>query len=255
MCGGMTLAQTQRDFCAFIVGDSPEIELAVAENARRGLAVYHHAFRANLIACLADTFEKTAAWLGDEAFETAALEHIGGHPPSSWTLADFGEGFDRTLASLYPDDPEVEELAWLDWSLRRAFDGPDCEPRDPASLAEIDWEKAILRLAPTLVLRPVTTNVATLWSAMAEGETPPAVSALDGFCGLVVWRHDLTARFQSLPESEFRALEGARSGVSFGELCAELASGFQNPDDVVTHVGVLLARWFAEQMVIGADQG
>ncbi len=251
----MTLAQIQRDFCAFIVAAKPDIEPAIAVDAHRGLAVYHHAFRATLIACLRDTYEKTAAWLGEDAFETAALEHIAEHPPHSWTLNDYGDGFETTLASLYRADPEVEEVAWLDWSLRRAFDGIDSKVQDPIVLAGIDWETAVLRLAPTLVMRPMVTNCVALWNAMAEETTPPAVARLGTFHALAVWRGDLSPRFRSLDAVEYRALRRAADGAPFGVLCAELAADLPNPDDAAAFVGGLLGQWFSEKLVIGADPG
>jgi len=248
----MTLAQLQRDFRAYIVTGSPAVEAAIADGAGRGLAVYHHAFRANLIACLTDTFEKTAAWLGEDAFERAALAHIEAHPPTSWTMSDYGESFDDTLAARYPADPEVAELAWLDWRLRRAFDGPDTQIQDPAGLADLDWERAALRLAPTLALRGVETNVAALWSGMAEGAKPPPAAILDEPRGLAAWRRDLTPQFRTLGTVEHRALERARSGATFGDICAGVAGDIPPSEDPAATAGALLARWFAEQIVIGA---
>jgi hypothetical protein len=94
--------------------------------------VYHYAYRAQLLECLRYTFERVWAWLGDSGFEDAARRHIEAHPPHSWTLSDYGNEFDRTLSGLYPDDREVAELAWLDWPLRRAFDGRMRQPSQPA---------------------------------------------------------------------------------------------------------------------------
>jgi hypothetical protein len=249
----MTLAQLQRDFRAYIVNRSPAIESAIAKEARRGLAVYHHAFRANLVACLNDAYEKTAAWLGEEAFERAALGHIEAHPPTSWTLSDYGGDFDATLAARYPADPEVAEMAWLDWRLRRAFDGPDARIQDPAALAGRDWEQVVLRLAPTLALREVETNVAALWSGMAEGGRPPPAEALDARRGLAVWRRDLSPQFRTLDCVEYRALERAHSGATFGEICMGVAEDVPPSEDPAAAAGGLLGRWFAEQIVIGAE--
>ena len=249
----MTLAQLQRDFRAYIVAGSPAVEAAIAEDARRGLAVYHHAFRANLIACLKDTFEKTAAWLGEDAFERAALAHIEAHPPASWTMSDYGGDFEDTLAARYPADPEVAELAWLDWRLRRAFDGPDKQIQDPTGLADLDWERVVLRLAPTLALREVETNVAAIWSGMAEGADPLPAAMLETRRGLAVWRRDLSPQFRTLSDVEHHALERARSGATFGNICMGVAEDIPPSEDPDAEAGGLLGRWFAEQIVVGAD--
>jgi hypothetical protein len=247
----MTLADLQRAFLAHIETGDRAIQDSLPPGARRGLAVYRHARRANLVACLADTFEKTAAWLGEDAFEAAALEHVAGHPPVSWTLNDYGLGFDDTLAGLYPADPEVAELAWLDWRLRRAFDGPDAVIQPPAELARLDWDRAVLRLAPTLALRRSRTNAAALWSAMAAGETPPPVADPEGAVGLAVWRQDLSPRFRSLAAPEYDALEAALAGAPFPELCERLAADADG-GDAAAIAGGLLSAWLAEQIVVGA---
>jgi hypothetical protein len=251
----MTLEQIQREFRAYVVSGSPAIEACVAPDARRGLAVYHHAYRADLIACLKDGFEKTAAWLGEDAFERAALAHIEASPPRSWTLNDYGEGFDDTLAARYPADTEVAELAWLDWRLRRAFDGPDAAVMDLASRGDIDWETARLRLAPTLAIREIETNAPALWSAMADGGTPPPATLLERPQGLAVWRRELSPRFRTLAEHEYRALMGALAGDDFGAICAVIAEAIGEADDPAAVAGAMLAGWLAEQIVVGVDPG
>ena len=170
----MSLSELQSDFCAYLL-DRPN---QIARQAIGDLGVYHHAYRAQLLGCLRDTFEKSWSWLGDEAFEAAALAHIEAHPPSSWTLNLYGEDFDRTLAERHPQDPELAELAWLEWSLRRAFDGPDAGVPNPEELAEIDWDNAILHLVPTLKLRHVVSNCAAIWTALSEDRPPPPALTL-----------------------------------------------------------------------------
>jgi hypothetical protein len=247
----MSLERLQRDFLAHVLAGDGAIVAAVGERGRRGLAVYSHAYRANLVACLKDTFEKTLAWLGEDAFGAAAARHIAEHPPRSWTLADYGEAFPRTLAGLYPADPEVRELAWLDWALRRAFDGPDAAMQDPAGFGDVDWEHAVFTLAPTLTLRQVTTNVAALWRAMAEGATPPPAAALPAPGALAVWRRELSPMFRSLDERERAALDLALGGASFGDICARLAADLPDGEAAATEAGALLARWLGDHIVIG----
>jgi hypothetical protein len=248
----MSLADLQRDFTGYLRGDGGSTFCAVAPGAQRGLQVYHYAYRATLIAALRDVFERTHAWLGDERFDAAARSHIAGHPPRSWTLADYGIGFDRTLARLYRDNPEVAELAWLDWSLRAAFNGPDSPMLDPAMLGDIDWDRATLRIAPTLVWREISTNVAALWHALdAETAAPPAAEALPSPALLTVWRHDLMPRFHCVTPAEHRALMLAQQGMAFGPICEQLARDHEGPEDIAALVGAILQRWIAEAVLVG----
>jgi len=220
----------------------------IAAEIEGDLAVYHHAYRAQLLNCLRDTFEKTWSWLGDDGFEAAARAHIEAHPPSAWTLNVYGEGFDRTLAGLYPDDPEVSELARLEWTLRRAFDGPDADPVEQAALASVDWDQAVLYFVPTLRLGTVTTNCAALWSALAAGDAPPPAERLPAPCGLRVWRQGLSVQFRSLDPAEERALRLALGGADFPELCGVLAADLGEQDGPA-EIGRILSLWLQDGMI------
>ncbi len=113
------LAEFQRRFQAgLMAGDLAGIEGAVTRTA--GLAVHTHAARAVLIEGLADNFAKTLHWLGGDAFAALGLDYMAITPSSSWTLADYGDDFADFLRRRLPDDPEVAELAALDWALRGA---------------------------------------------------------------------------------------------------------------------------------------
>jgi hypothetical protein len=241
----MSLRAIQRDFLAHVLRGDDVIVPRVSARGRPGLAVYAHAYRANLVACLKDTYEKTLAWLGDDAFEAAALAHIARHPPRSWTLAAYGQTFPRTLAGLYPADPEVEELAWLDGALRRAFDGPDAVVQDPATLGDVDWERAVL-----IYVRVTLTNVAALWTGITEAAPPPP-ARLDMPRALAVWRRDVSPMFRSLSPRESMALDLARAGAAFGEICAMLADHHTDPDAAAAEAGGFLAGWLGDQIVVG----
>jgi len=221
---------------------------AILPEVTGDLGVYHYAYRAQLLNCLRDTFDKTWSWLGDDGFEAAAHAHIEAHPPSAWTLNVYGEGFDRTLAGLHPDDPEVAELAWLEWTLRRAFDGPDAEPVDQSVLAAIDWDQAVLYLVPTLRLGLVATNCAALWSALSDGETPPPAERLPAPMAVRVWRQGLSTRFRSIEAVEERALRLVMDGTDFPDLCAALAADL-GEERGGAEVGRILGLWLQDGLI------
>jgi hypothetical protein len=250
----MSLLALQRGLRDRILSD--EAAFATQVSARHGasaetrLDVYHHAYRAQLVACLRDTFEKTHAWLGDQAFDDAARAHIEAHPPFSWTLGDYGPDFPETLKALYPDDPEVAELAWLDWSLRRAFDGPDAQPMGQDALAAIDWDAAVLVLPPTLVVGEVVTNCAAIWGAMAEDQTPPAAERLAAPAAIRVWRLELSPRYRTIEAAERQALALVAAKVPFGQVCARLSEGLDEAA-AAQAIGALLGAWLQDGLICG----
>ncbi|MDY7525197.1 DNA-binding domain-containing protein [Sphingomonas sp. 10B4] len=132
----------QRDMRAWLVAADADAANRYGSAAAAGLLVYQNTYRAQLVACLEESFVQTRAWVGGEAFHHAIVAHIERVPPTSWTLDAYPRDFPATLALLYPDDPEVAELAWIEYALGEAFVGPDsrcgraadqAHPRKPAN--------------------------------------------------------------------------------------------------------------------------
>ena len=215
-----------------------------------GVAVYRNNYRGQLLACLRDAYEQCWAWLGDDGFEAAAGAYIEAHQPSGWTLDAYGGEFDALLRERFPQDPELAELAWLEWALRRAFDGADAAPVDMGGLGEVDWEAARFRFAPTLKLGTMTTNAAAIWSALAEGVAPPGAEMLAGPATVLVWRQGFAPSFRTLEEREARLLRLALEGATFGAICGELA-GELGEDEAAAAAGALLGQWLPEGLIVG----
>ncbi|WP_068080797.1 HvfC/BufC family peptide modification chaperone [Novosphingobium rosa] len=219
-----------------------------APRAKAGLSVYLNTYRAQLMACLSESYPTLHAWLGDDAFAAAAATHIDASPPSSWTLDAYGLGFPATLRDLYPHDPEVGDLAALECALAQAFIAPDSPPLDPASLADIDWDRARLRLIPALTLLPASSNAGAIWSAIAQGETPPPAQLLPQPGAILIWRDGFTPAFRTLETAEARALEALREGCDFGALCAMLVAR-EGETAGPRIAGSYLAQWLRDGLI------
>jgi Putative DNA-binding domain len=248
----MTLLTLQRSMRDHLIGGADKIKAQIRGDASLRLAVYHHAYRSQLLDCLRDSFERVWAWLGDTGFEAAARMHIESHPPRSWTMSAYGDDFDRTLSGLYPDDPEVAELAWLDWSLRRAFDGPDATPIPPEALSGIDWDSAILRILPTLRMTSISTNSAAIWTALSEKNAPPAAARLHAPTALRVWRKEFSPHFRAVDSIEQQALLMACDGSSFAAICSVIAARME-PAEAPEIAGALLASWLRDGLIIAVE--
>ena len=155
-----------------------------AVSPAEGMEVYRNAYRNRLLEALRSSFEKTCKYVGGEAFDTAACHHIILDPPTSWTLDDYGAGFDLTLAELFAEDPEVAELAWLEWHMQRAFGSVDVDALDAAKLAagELgipDWDRASFTLVPSFAMRAIDTDCTRQKTIVAA--RPHAVIGGNGF--------------------------------------------------------------------------
>lgn len=251
----MTLREAQRAFLAEITAADDD-----ARDPAPGLAIYRDGYRSRLMGALEVSFERTRRWVGSESFGAAAAHYVLSHPSSSWTLDRFGDRFPECLAALFAEDPEVAELAWLEWHRQQAFAAPDQTRLDPArlvsaGLAAEGWERLTFTMAAGFAARPVAHDCAALWD-LAEtqaGGAGPSVAAITG--QLIVWRDDLRPRHRQLGADEYAVLAQLAAGAKFGTAAA-------TPLGIDEHrhgqaVGGWLAQWLQDGMFAGwalADQ-
>jgi hypothetical protein len=252
----VSLIELQRQFFEAVTVVHPGTAPVWPNDVRGGLAIYRHAYRARLIDCLRNGFEKTCLWIGEEAFDAAANKHIDRCPPSSWTLDEAGRGFTDTLAAFFPADPEVAELGWVEWETQRAFTCVEEATLDPAAFArdtskfgEKDWMRLRLTFSSSLNVRTVGTACAAIWTAIDEGAEMPGDIVLPAPAMLAVWRKALRSTFAMLDADEAAALELMRTGGSFNELC-EVMIERRGADDGVAAAGSCLAGWIGQSMII-----
>ena len=244
----MTLAAVQRDFESWLRTGDDDVAARFGDRAQPGLLVYQNNYRAQLVACLTDIFERVQSWLGETAFLAAVAKHVDQTPPTRWTLDAYSLDFPATLSGLYADDPEVAELAWLDWALSDAFVGADAPPLSPERLTEIDWDQAVIQLTPTLRLGPATTNAAAIWSALSADTMPPGAELLPHPAQLLVWRQDHVSCFRTIETAEMRAIQQVQAGASFASICATLIAEQGETDGIATASG-LLGQWLRDGLV------
>ena len=217
-----------------------------ADGSQR-LGIYHHAYRARLIEVLADTFAKTYLFMGSDTFDHDAAAFAVAHPPTLRSLNRYGADFPGYLAALYPGNPELYELAQLDWDLRTCFDGPD-SPALGADDAGHDTHGAWLErhhpLHGSVRLRQVHTNVVKLWQAIeADAEVPPALRH-DHAGSLLVWRKQLQPHFQTLDPAQALFVQHLAAGASINAACAELAHTDVLPEP--QQLALWLRNWLQE---------
>jgi Putative DNA-binding domain len=244
----MNLAALQRDFRSWLTVEASDAAARFGDRAEPGLAVYLNNYRGQLMVCLSESFATVRAWLGEDAFDTAAATHIDRQPPYSWTLDAYALEFPETIDALYPDDPEVGELARLERDLGLAFVGRDAAPLDLATLAHIDWNSSVLDLVATFSTLPATTNAGAIWSAINAGQTPPAAAVLDSPAVIAIWRREYSPTFRTLDPMESQVMSMVADGRTFGEICRVIVDEVGEAEGTQV-AGNLLGRWIREGMV------
>lgn len=256
------LADIQREFMALILDDARPAP--AGWNSGR-LAIYRNAYRARIVEALRDSYPRTGRWVGEDAFRRAAVHHVIQYPPASWTLDAVGEGFCTTLGELFSNDPDVRELAWLEWAMHRCYLSADEGPLDVAGFEaatagcrDDDWAQLRLTFVAGTQVQPVRYRVDTLWRALAEAAPRPdaalAERTPEGASTCVVWRQGLTPVFTLVDALEGQALAMLLRGETYGEVCAALAREVSDTA-AVSEAGAMLGRWIVEGMITAVATG
>lgn len=256
------LAAQQDAFMAHILSDEAALPHGWTARHRAGMDIYRNAYRARLVDALRDTYERTANYVGEDAFRQAAAHHVIGHPPGSWTLDDAGAGFAQTVEELFTDDSEVAELVWLEWAMHRAFVAADTAPLDAAKFADIaaqfadeDWAHMRIGFLPGTAVREMACDIVSLWrAAPPESDTEPAERTSDDAVSCVVWREGLKPVFVEASIVEGRALQCMLNGADYGTMCAMLVD-LMGEDAALSEAGAILARWLHNGLIAKVDKG
>lgn len=245
----MKLASLQRQFLGTITATGNPDDTPWPASQRAGIAVYRNAYRARLIECLRATYPKCLAWAGEGAFDAAASHHVILNPPQSWTLDAVGQGFDNTLGDLFRDNPELAELAWLEWTMGTVFTASDRPQLDAAGFAtatanytEKDWSALTFIMAPELRLRSVAFDPAQMWEVTTDQPFTIVPTHLASPRQVAVWRSGVEAKFRLLDEGEEKALELAAGGSSLEEICTVVSESV-GAEIAAQRCGCWLSRW------------
>ncbi len=221
------------------------------------LGIYRHAYRARLVAALADNYTVLQHALGYEAFEALALAYVAAHPSQHPSIRWFGHRLAEFMAArddLVPH-PALVDFARMDWALRDAFDAADAPVLPLTALAALPAEAwGDLRLQPHPGLRLLTLdwNIEPAWRILREhdpeagADEPELPEPQAHRHGLAVWRQDLETRWRSLPALEAELLPMAVDGASFGVLCEQAALLLADESQAAAAAATALHQWISE---------
>ena len=260
-----SLKERQDAFLAAILDDSAPLPEGWGNSQAAGMAVYRGNYRSALMGALAETYERTAAYLGKGPFRQVSINHAIKHPPSGWTIDDAGAGFDETCAKHFADHPEVAELAWLEWTMLGLATAPESQKMSAedfsAQVAEFgdeEWGALRLQFQPRSAARLVEGNLEQLWIAISQGAEERPNPRLETRATCLVWREGERPTFTLVEPDHADAFATMQEGGTYADMIgAVLGDNPQATDqdvqDAAMRAGGILGRWLQEGLITGLN--
>ncbi|QKG70543.1 HvfC/BufC N-terminal domain-containing protein [Erythrobacter mangrovi] len=249
------LLARQEAFLTAILDEDAALPEGWGARHEAGLEIYRNNYRSALVEALRATYERTERLVGEEPFRQAAAHHCITHPPTSWTLDLAGAGFAETCADLFANDPDVGELAALEWAMGQVFTAADAAPlaldafaKQSSGFTEEDWAAMRLGFLPGMAVLETGYDLVQLWSALAPDQEPVETVVLDQRQAVIVWREGERPVFVQRAKWEGDALAAMLGGASFGEACAIVVAQL-GEDEGAAEAGAMLARWLSDGFV------
>jgi hypothetical protein len=258
----VTLKDIQTKFqAAVMAGGQPEgadILVSIKDSARTNRAtlfgVYVNAYRLRLFEFMTIDYPALRELLGEEAFDALIEAYVVAEPSRfrnarwfSTRLPDFMEA-----SADWRTNARALSLARLERALTDAFDAPDAEPLALESLGGVAperWPRLAFIFHPSLILLDLAAGVVEALDAVNEEEPIPPVQNEEANA-VAVWRADNDSVYRQLEPDEFLALNEARAGHRFGDICQLVA--FQDESQSATErLAQFLTSWFADGLVVG----
>jgi hypothetical protein len=253
------LESLENDFQSFLLTGTAAIEKRVVGTARvpiaTRLAIYGNAYRSRLAETLEAHYPALVALMGAQDFDKLCGAYIDTHDSHVPSIRYYGGELGAFLATHadYTSTPVLSELARWEWAMTEVFDAADAAAIDVQAVQVIPpeaWAALRFELHPSLRRLDLHWNAPPLWKALTANESPPQAAVQSDALGWLLWRRDLQIYFRPLAPPEAQALDAARAGQSFGELCVLLCASF-GEDDAPARSAGYLREWVESGMIVG----
>lgn len=254
-----SLPQIQHDFQQYMLRGETAIEAHVVGTSRLTVAtrlgIYGGGYGARLTEALQSNFPMLAQLLGESDFETLAAEYVRSHDSTFASIRYYGARMAEFLARepAYAAAPILAEFARWEWAIAGIFDAADAVPVDVnvmATLAPQRWAGLKIAFHPAIERVELAWNVPPIWKALSQDLEPPSAELVDPPEQWLLWRRDLEVYFRSLTAAETTALDAARGGASFGEICTALCNCVTEAEAPAQAAG-FLREWLQSGLITG----
>ncbi len=251
------LAEIQSQLQDYLLGKESGIEAAIAlppqgDRAER-LGIYGHTYYKRLIGVLEQSFRGLRALMGKEAFADMAYEYIKANPSRYFSVDNIGIHLAEFLTQHqnYAKEPIYAEMAVFERTMTMCYDAEDVSlltSADIGAIAQNDWPKMHLGLAPNVNLLQFHWNTTDIYDAIMQDQKLPEAQHYEQPLHCVIWRYEYTPYYYLAPNQEASCLQLIANGKSFLDICEALCELL--PDDQVTPTVVdYILQWLNKGML------
>lgn len=237
------LAAAARQIPGAVYTDGPQLDAAAR------LDVYHYAYRARLVECLADDFPCVQGLVGASRFETLAAAYIAAHPSRHPNLNGFGAGFPTWLRrgrSPLRHRAALADIADLEWALVEVLHAPAAPVLDPAALQALPPEAwPDLRLRPSATLRLLRSRHPANTHFEAWRQDQPVRLGKPAPAAVAVFRQGWQLRRMDLSPLTEGLLRDLLAGKPLGQSLDRCARRGRTISDLVPKVMEWFRAWVA----------
>jgi hypothetical protein len=253
------LAGLEHALAGHILRADPAIATEVVGTARVPasvrLGIYRDAYVLRIVEALDTDFPGLHALAGDDNWLTLTRAYIAAYPSSHFSLRMFGQHLATFLREAAPwrEHAVLADMAEFEWAIAHAFDAADSAVLGIAGVARVppeSWADLRLEFHASVTRLDLDWNAPAIWNAVKAEETPPNPERAAEPVAWLIWRKGLNSYFRSLGRDEAAALDAARAGRSFAELCEGLCEWIA-PDEAPARAAALFKRWIEDEIVAG----
>lgn len=258
------LAQLQQQFasCLTMRGEDPPgaVKGDDKAGARERMDLYAGAYVSRLAEVMGEDFPGVWGMVGDDQFWQLCQAYIGEHPSVYPSIRWFGSHLVEFLRqnSPYSDYSQISEMAAFEWAQGLVFDAAGGESLDMETFSRIlpeAWAGLTFEFTPAMQRLDLGWNIPELWSALNKGDDPlPELQQGAYPSAWLLWRQQLIPGWRYLDVDEAWALDRAREGMNFGNICEGLLEWVDEFNAPLRAAG-FLRTWVGHGLVIGVDQG
>jgi hypothetical protein len=251
----MKVAELEQSFQSYVLARTPGVARVVAADGKAGaeerLGVYFDAYRLRLLEVLENDYPALRATAGAAEFDRIGRAYIDAHPSDTPSVRWFG----RHLAAFLKASkarPAFADLAAFEWAQGEVFDAADAPSAGLDAMSKIPgdaWGGMRLEFHPAVRRVDLWWNAPAIAQAVDEKKKkrpkPARGAKLQPW---LLWRRALEIRWRSLGADEAAAIDAAREGETFADVCERLCEWIA-PDRAALHAASLLKRWLADGLI------